>query len=300
MQAVAPVRAKTTPKLSSRRAVAVLATVLAFSALSPVPLAQARTLRALTTSVPAASLQKKCSKVTEWLIGVQVEPQSSGKFFVLFMKSGAGWVATLSIKPPEPIGVADVVIKGTTFYAHDTNSSDTETFGKSSTFSGKLAPDCTIGLSYYNIGSPVYHRMTPLGTWSGGTFTATPQDSPPATLESVTPDVGSSTGGSTITVTGWGFGAPGSTVQVDFCPVGVAAGPTTLDDQKCAEATNVLVRSEFLLTATTPFAPADILSKCNPQELCKAQVSVGRTASIDLIPTEVLSNVLTFTYRKGS
>jgi len=300
MQAIAPVRAKTTRKLSSRRAVAVLATLLVFAVLGPVPLAQARTVRALTTSVPAASLQKKCSKVTEWAIGVQVQPQSSGKFFVLFIKRGAGWVATLSIEPPEPIGTADVVIKGALFYAHDANSADTETFGKSSTFSGKLAPDCTIGLSYYNIGSPVYHRMTPVGTWSGGTFTATPQDSPPATLDSVRPDVGPSTGGSTITVTGWGFGVPGATDQVDFCPVGVVADVTTLDDQKCAGSTDVLVHNEFLLVATTPFPPADILSKCNPQGLCKAQVSVGLTSRPNLTPTEVLSNVVTFTYRKGS
>jgi hypothetical protein len=303
MQAVAPVRAEKTGRLPRRQVVATLATLLALTALGPVPLAQASTAPALMTSVPAASLQAKCSNVKIWLIGINPVPQGSGAFFVLFIKAGPGWVASLQIKPLEPIGTADVVIKGASFYAHDVNSSDKETFGSDVTYKGKLAPDCTIGEGYFNIGSPLFRRMTPLGTWSGGTFTATPQDVQPATVALVSPAVSPSIGGTSVTITGWGFGVPGTSVRVDFCPVGVAAESMTAIDFKCAQSTTFSVKSEFLVTATVPPAPAGVLSKCSPAGLCRAELSVGVglfTAANGVVSTHLASNVLTFTYRKAS
>ena len=101
MQAVAPVRTQTTGKLLRRQVVAAVATLLSVTALGPVPAAQAGTPPALTTSVPAASIQQKCSRVKIRLVGINPDPQGGGNFFVLFVKAGAGWVASLGSKPCE-------------------------------------------------------------------------------------------------------------------------------------------------------------------------------------------------------
>ena len=92
-------------------------------------------------------------------------------------------------------------------------------------------------------------------------------------------------------------------VHVVFCPVGVVADSTTVIALQCALATTFLVKSEFLVTATIPAAPAGVLSKCSPQGLCKTQLSVGRgsfLAAYGVGPSYIVSKVLTFTYRKGS
>ncbi len=102
--------------------------------------------------------------------------------------------------------------------------------------------------------------------------------------------------------TGWGFGAGGS-VRVDFCPVGVIANSMTVIYSKCAQATAFLVHSEYLITATVPPAPAGVLSKCSPQGLCKAEMSVGVglfDAENGVVSTHLASNVVTFTYRKAA
>lgn len=96
---------------------------------------------------------------------------------------------------------------------------------------------------------------------------------------------------------------PRGFVHVVFCPVGVVADSTTVIALQCALATTFLVKSEFLVTATIPAAPAGVLSKCSPQGLCKTQLSVGRgsfLAAYGVGPSYIVSKVLTFTYRKGS
>lgn len=300
-----------TLKVLRRSLAATLASLPAVTALGHLAVAGASP--APTTSVPAASIQQKCSNVKIWLVGIDPGPQSGGRFYLVFMKAATGWVASLGLKPQPPgilgvepagpIGTADIVVKGTSFYAHDVNSSATQTYGANVTYKGTLAPDCTIGEGYYNEGSSVFHRMTPLGAWSGGTFTATPQDVQPATVSSVSPSAGPSTGGTSVRVTGWGFGVPGSSLRVDFCPVGVVANSMAVIDSKCAQSTTVSVHSEYLITATVPPAPAGVMSNCSPQGLCTAQLSVGVglfVAENGVTSSHLASNVVPFTYRKAS
>ena len=306
-------RAGTARNLWRNALLAGLATPLTIPILGPVPVAQAATGIRLTHSIPAASIQRKCSNVKIWLIGIDPDPQGPSRFYLLFTKTAGGWIANLGLKPQTPgimgtepvdqIGTAQVVVRGASLYVHDVNTSGTQPYGKSVTYHGNLAPDCTIGETYYEPGSSVVHRMTPFGTWSGGTFTATPQDTQPATVGEVSPNTGPSTGGSSVDISGWGFGTPGSSIRVDLCPIGVAANSMTVIDSKCAQATTFSVRSEFLVTAAVPPAPAAVLSNCNPQGLCKAQLSVGVGAFEEengLQLSHLASNAVTFTYRRSS
>jgi hypothetical protein len=239
--------------------------------------------------MPADRAEPNCSQVKGWLI--DVDPWANGEGGGIatynFLRTASGWVSSHYVNGSQPFGTLKLSLKEASFDACNLYNHSSYI----ATFSGLLASNCTIGESYYGLHSAVLRWLTPLGTWADtahqhGTFLASPLVPVPPTIYSVSPDVGSSAGGTPVTITGSGLW-PGSHVVVDLCPVGTSDSA----NGNCGEATNVFVDGDSLITAITPMATNDILSKCGPAGMCKAQLSVEGGPGI-------VSNDVTFAYER--